>query len=123
MNPLSKYRIWGKKEKRFIDFIREDSVNYWFHILNDGSLWAKSRYNYITNFNKEDYIVQHFTGFVDQNNKEIFEGDILDYGDGDIFPVYFKDGCFWTNNMWLYEDLVRENIIGAEIIGHINNNI
>ena len=54
------------------------------------------------------------SGITDCNGVEIFEGDIVKFGDGEIFTVTFEDGCFY----------VRDNLLGdfhfpPEVIGHI----
>lgn len=40
-----------------------------------------------------DQLMQ-YTGFKDKNGKEIYEGDLIDYGNGRFKPVEFIDGCF-----------------------------
>jgi hypothetical protein len=52
--------------------------------------------------NEEDCVIQQFTGVLDQNNKEIYEGDIvylnyLDHPEIDsknLFEIIFERGCF-----------------------------
>ncbi len=42
----------------------------------------------------DHFTVMQYTGLKDKNGKEIYEGDIQDYGNGRIVVVEFKDGCF-----------------------------
>lgn len=65
------------------------------------------------------WLTHHFSGWLgsgitDCNGVEIFEGDIVKFGDGEIFTVTFEDGCFY----------VRDNLLGdfhfpPEVVGHI----
>jgi len=38
--------------------------------------------------------IMQFTGLTDKNGKEIYEGDIMDYGGGRVVIVEFEEGCF-----------------------------
>ncbi len=67
MNREIKFRVWHEGDKKWVD---SNSV---FHSL-------------IVNLNSEfklftsgHYIIQQFTGLLDQNGKGIFEGDIVEY--------------------------------------------
>lgn len=61
MNRSIKFRVWDKKEKEL--FLIDDL--YWFEE------------NYVHSFNDDRYVFQQFTGFLDKNNKDVYEGDIL----------------------------------------------
>jgi len=56
-----KFRIWDKVDKEFAPFMDGDLVAFQFYCPNPPS----------------EYVVQQFTGMLDKNKKEIYEGDIL----------------------------------------------
>lgn len=65
--------------------------------------------------------VGEFTGFKDKNNKEIYEGDVFDYGIGRVFYVSYV-GCQFVAT---FSDRVINSLIpiyNFPIIGNIYEN-
>lgn len=86
-NRQLKFRAWDKLEKRFF----YPDKGYQGHYV----LTLNGRFQNLQNGSGGDeYVVQQWTGFIDRNGKDIYEGDFL----GENFdPIMFYDGKFVTN--------------------------
>lgn len=102
-----KFRAWSKRDKCWVhgfcihqtgkisDRITAELVMPQ-HIAIPDAHWDEE---------KEDLIIQQFTGLLDKQGKEIFEGDELLFTIFDRFDngiptsseVYFDNGSFWVN--------------------------
>jgi uncharacterized phage protein (TIGR01671 family) len=138
MNRSIKFRVWDKRQSHLIESGK--SIGYCnFDIDMSGHLTREilnlfdsdtkkfiDGVNRSTTGSQDNYVIQQFTGIIDKNGKEIYEGDIIVqliknpvFSHGAAFAVEFKDNS-----------LREEGIMGwnidtyqtYEVIGNIYEN-
>ena len=94
-----KFRAWDNHDKKWLMGYEYPSLGgfsmfgecmlfqEWSGILNRFILQQKDR-------TSDDLILMQFTGLQDKNGVEIYEGDIIDYGNNRFMPVEFINGTF-----------------------------
>jgi uncharacterized phage protein (TIGR01671 family) len=120
----AKFRAWDNVNKQMFDVIK-------MTFSADG---IKVGVGYISNPNcgityRKDIILIQFTGLIDKNGVEVYEGDIvnvLNYLNGEIWEghthydeVVFLNGRFDIKNPWCHESLQSNTV---EVIGNIHEN-
>ena len=123
MNTPKKFRVWDVTNKKFLPQSH-------FAILGNGKLIVSDSGHYIhfTNTNKEDYIVQEYTGLTDKNGNPIFEDDIVKWGDLNYLVEWNDIAYKWQGRCPYYHSYhhpTTENfrdLMNGIIVGNIFEN-
>jgi len=101
-----KFRAWDRTNKRFWSHFSVSSAH--------GSIWFRG-------LKKEDWELMQFTGLIDKNGKEIYEGDIVKGNRVGIIIYSDEHAGFYT--FFKRRDLI-DNIFPEylEVIGNIYEN-
>ena len=100
-----KFRAWSKKKKKMI-YNWQDTTN----VESFG-------------FDGNGYFeIMQYTGLKDKNGKEIYEGDVFEWDEGDLYIIEWieQEGCWGTSSrIWLCNSNWRGYI---KVVGNIYEN-
>jgi len=120
-----KFRVWSAVEKKWM-FGYECPNLGGFSMVGETILLGEwGRYPLERYF--EDFVIMQSSDKFDSNDKEIYEGDIVRFGDGQVSKVEWKEGGlvayadFGDYDMTLI-GWAMEALDGCEVIGNVYEN-
>ena len=100
-----KFRIWHKKEKRFLDPWAEEDPHISLKDYGNGcEVFVYDRdFNWFSNKNssREDVVIQQWINLIDCNGKDIYEGDYIIFDDSDIGGSSIIGEVAWCDDLCL----------------------
>jgi len=111
-----KYRAWLEMKKRMFSW--EELINLEIHQFSEYPMS-------LAHLGEEPFIWLQFTGLLDKNGKEIYEGDIIanKLELDEAAEVKFFEGAFWAGTKTYRDKLLRLYIHDDwKVIGNIYEN-
>ena len=108
MNRPIKFRVWDVEQNKFLPSYADKGIEFYHE---QGKNWHEKQIRDIVpvswflqdhNNNLGNYIVDEYTGLNDKNDKEIYEGDIVKWGDINYIVEYNHTSCKWQGRCPYY---------------------
>ncbi len=110
-----KFRVWQPVVKSWIRGL----------LIDENGELVFEHFGRIHKYEDKNPQIQQFTGYKDQEGKDVFEGDIIQiYNEDDEDPewdleiVVFKDAAFFWGDEFLY-DMVVDGVVDGKVIGNV----
>ena len=128
MNRPLKFRVWDVEQNKFLPSYADKGIEFYHE---QGKDWHEKQVRDIVpvswflqdhNNNLANYIVTQYTGLKDKNDKEICEGDILEWKGEFIAEVFFEqeNAAFVSKSKTDGKAFMSENyVLNFQIIGNI----
>lgn len=117
-----KFRAWNKRDDCWIGGFCIHSSGLFSEIVEPQHM-AVADANWKDPESLDDVIIMRFTGFYDKNDKEIYEGDIIEFFHPGLGKVKEKV-CFENGKFGLYKPIcdIGDCWFLTEVIGNIYEN-
>ena len=108
MNRQIKFRVWDVEQNKFLSSYADKGIEFYHE---QGKDWHEKQVRDIVpvswflqdhNNNLENYIVTQYTGLKGKDGKEIYEGDIVKWGDLNYIVEYNHTACKWQGRCPYY---------------------
>ena len=137
---MRKIKFRGKPTENNVSYFEKEEFAYGFLVIDNDQYYILL--DVLDNIKRDDYVtymveiksetIGQYTGLKDKNEKEIYEGDIIEikgysnkgYNTGlvkEIYVVEFKDFC-WSCGIKSLLNLATINWASIEVIGNIYDN-
>ena len=118
MNDRFKFRFWSKSTRKYID----DFVEFYFTAEGEVRILEYAEWGEEMYLEPARVVVEQCTGLYDKDGKLIFEGDILEFQDGDTADVKWIDdqACFILDGAFFTFVCCKDLVKHAKIISNIH---
>ena len=139
MNRELKFRVWNPTYQEMLypsSPTKNGDYEEKIYLQLDGQLMGDFKHTGLVNCS-EHYVIQQFTGILDKNGKEIYEGDLIDFSINNTHELGDKDIMDYKNMDVHYSEeyagfmfgedgftpLDRIIMTSIEIVGNIFNTL
>lgn len=121
MNRPIKFRVWDSERK----IMEEVGAMDWADGKNGLEILTvntetKKYYKMPDDWGEQSFFVMQFTGLLDENGKEIYEGDVIQYTFKTLEgSEIFTSSVVFDESMWLTDEHSLNRCSEIEVIGNI----
>lgn len=120
-----KYRVWSKKQKTY-NYKHPFNTHGYFYISQNGILFSDYGNVITPEIKQDDFVIERYAGIKDQDDKEIYAGDIVSVYEGRYvgYIVQHSSGewrIIWVSPQGTEDSLYSHRTI-CEVVGNIHEN-